>query len=325
MIAGFLKNNHLGATILIPLLGIFLWVTVFFKAEPAPAFYGMPLFQLFDEALKNLPVLKEILALALILAEAFFLNQLAVSHQGTPKANFLPAAIYLLLMSSSRSFLSFHPLLFANFFLLLAIRSLLKMHKKETAFAEAFDGGFYIAIASLFYLPALLFFPFLGLSFLIMRPFIWREWIIALFGLVVPYLFTAVYYFWIGDLFYLWDNRLQFTFEGKIQNMNIPSSNILFVVMFCILIGLGLLVLFSTVANLSLKARSTTHILFWFLVFSAGIIIASPEYKAPYTAFLFIPAAVIIGNFLLQIKKNFWSELLFFSLVFSVVYNILVR
>lgn len=324
MIAGYLRNNQLGAYLLLPVMAGLLWIPAF-SNHTTPVFEAMPLFSAVLKLFGTSVIAQKITAVILIVGEAFLLNHLIVSHQATPKPNFLPAGIYILLMTSSGSFLTLHPLIFANLFLLLALSSLFSMHRKETAFANAFDAGFFIGIASLFYLPSILFYFLLYLSFLIMRPFIWREWIISLMGVIVPYVFAAFIFFLKGDLLSLWENRVPFTFEGKISKVRIPSSNYFFVSLFGIFTGLALLNLFSSITSLSLKARSTTYVLFWFLVFATLIIIASPRFQAPYTAFLFIPASVFIGNFLLQLKKNWFRELCFVSLLAAVLYNILLR
>jgi hypothetical protein len=325
MIAGFLRNNHLGAILFIPVLAILLWLPTLLHTQLHPVFDGMPLFVLVDSQISQVPYLPAVVAVVLIILEALLLNVVVVQHLVTPKDNYLIAGLYVVLMSSSRSFLTLHPILFANLFLILSLRSVFMMHRKETAFGNAFDAGIYISIASLFYLPALFFFPLLGFSYVLMRPFIWREWVISLMGLLVPYLFVGLYYFWIGDLLYLWHNRLPFTFEGKITGTSLPSSNYFFLIMGGILSVFAMFNLFNSVAALSLKARSTSYVMFWFMVFAAVILIASPKYKAPYTGLLFIPMSVFIANYLLQVKKNWWREFCFLGLLGAIIYNIMLR
>jgi hypothetical protein len=325
MIAGFLRNNHLGAILLIPILALLLWLPTLLHTQLHPVFHGMPLFVLVDKYVSAVPYLNSVVAVVLIIAEALLLNFIVVQHLVAPRDNYLTAGLYVLLMSSSKSFLTLHPILFANLFLMLSLRSVFMMHRKETAFGNAFDAGLLISIASLFYLPALFFFPLLAFSFLLMRPFIWREWVISLMGLIVPYLFVALYYFWIGDLLYLWNNRLPFTFEGKISATALPSSNYFFLITGGILTVFAVMNLFNSVAALSLKARSTSYIMFWFMLFAAVILIASPKYKAPYTGLVFIPLSVFLANYLLQVKKNWWRELCFTALLAAVIYNIMLR
>ncbi len=325
MIAGFLKNNHLGAILMVPVLAVSLWLPTLLHTQVHHEFQGMPLFRLADTYLSSVPYLSAAVAVTLLVIEAFILNSVMIRHQITGKDNYLTAALYIMLMSASKSFLTLHPLIFANLFLILSLHSVFLMHRKETAFSNAFDAGFLVSIASLFYLPSILFFPLLGLSFLFMRPFIWREWVISLMGLIVPYLFAFVYYFWKGDILYLWNSRLPFTFEGKFSSVALPGSNYLLATVLAILLLFAMLNYFSTASALSLKARSTSQVLFWFMVFSATIIIASPKYQAPYTGLIFISASPFIANFLLQIKRNWWREFWFLSLLGVIIYNIMLR
>lgn len=325
MIAGFLRNNHLGAILFIPLLAAALWLPTLIHTHLPTEYEAMPLFSFINRYVSEVPYLDTAIAVTLITVSGFLLNSIVIQHQITAKDHYLTATLYIMLMSSSKSFLTLHPLIFSNLALILSLQSVFLMHRKETAFSNAFDAGFCISIASLFYLPSILFFPLLALAFLYMRPFIWREWVIALFGLIVPYLFALVYYFWNDDLLYLWNNRTEFSFEGKVNSNVFTGSNNFLVIIFGSLMVFSTFTYFSNISALSLKARSTSHVLFWFLVFAVVIIIASPKYQAPYTASVFIPAAALITNFLNQIRRNFWREFWMLALLAVIIYNIMLR
>jgi hypothetical protein len=52
------------------------------------------------------------------------------------------------------------------------------------------DAGLLIALASLIYFPSIFFFICLLITLLFIRPFIWREWVFAFIGLLIPYAFA---------------------------------------------------------------------------------------------------------------------------------------
>src|SRR6185503_18765652 len=77
-------------------------------------------------------------------------------------------------------------------------------YKKEAALALIFDAGLLVSIASLFFFPYIVFILFIIAALMILRPFNLREYLMAILGLLVPYYFIGVYFFWYGKLPEFW-------------------------------------------------------------------------------------------------------------------------
>jgi hypothetical protein len=75
---------------------------------------------------------------------------------------------------------------------------ILSTYKTERISLHFLDAGLLISLASLFFLPAIVFFLFLLAALILLRPFIWREWTYAVLGLISPYLFLASVYYLTG-------------------------------------------------------------------------------------------------------------------------------
>ena len=196
MFIRFFKSNNASALLFLPLIAVVIWVFGFIHPIILPVKHSMPLYELMAGIFVSIPWLSTLIGLILVIGEAFLLNFIVNENEVLEKQNYLPALFYIVFMSNNDAMLTLHPLLFGNLFILFALHKLLSSYRKDNAFSQAFDAGFLISIATLFYFPFVVFLPLLGVGLIIMRPFNWREWIISFLGASIPYLFVITFYFW---------------------------------------------------------------------------------------------------------------------------------
>jgi hypothetical protein len=217
--------------------------------------------------------------------------------------------------------LMIYPLLFANFFILLAIHKLVSSYRKDSAFSNAFDAGILFSIASLFYFPSIVFIPLLGFGFVLFRPFNWREWVISVIGVLIPYLFVFTYYFW-NDLF-AGSSIDRMVYPNLSSQSKIDFSQHFYVILFVgwllVLVSFGKLYTVST--ETSQKNKKSIRLLLWFSAFALISIFIAQEISIQSFSALAISSSVFCANYFLKIKKAWWAELLFFLFLTAVVIN----
>lgn len=319
MIIRFLKSNQPIGIIILPVFGLLLWTSGFIRPQEVDIYETMPLYNLVCRGMVNYKLLAVATAFILLMMGAAILNYVINEHEILGKQSYLPALFYILLMSSSPFHLALHPGLFANLFLMLAMNQLFNIYRKEISFSQVFDAGLLIALASLFYLPSILLFPLVWIALIVFRPFIWREWIIALIGLIVPYLYLCVYYFWQGSLDHI---KEHLGFMVKAEGLNIVKMSgysyfFIAIIILLVILSLGNLFAGLTVNN-KLKAKNSLILWSWFLLFSLFMF---PIYSIKYISFIAIPLSVFYANYFLQVKKEWWAEFLFLILIISIVLN----
>jgi hypothetical protein len=325
MLIRFFKSNSASAFIFLPLIAIAIWAFGFMDPSIVLAKHTMPMYDILIEALSKISWLGTFIALCLIVGEAFLLNYIVNENEVLSKQSFLPALFYIIFMSNNNAMLMLHPLLPANLFLLFAIHKLLSSYRKDTAFSQAFDAGLLISIATLFYLPYIVFLPLLGISLIILRPFNWREWLISFIGVILPYLFIITYYFWNNILDYLWYDKMFYPITRAKPKLDFPDS-------FYFMLSIGWLLLlfsfgklFSGIGTNSQRTKKGIILLIWFFIFSGLSLLIAPEISTKYFSALAIPSAVFCANYFLNIKKQWWGELLFLLLIVSVFFNLVVH
>ena len=323
MIIRFFKSNNASALLFLPLIAIVIWVFGFINPFVLPIKHAMPLYELIGGIFANIPWLSTTIGLLLIIGEAFLLNFIVNENEVLEKQNYLPALFYIVFMINNNAMLTLHPLLFGNLFILFALHRLVSAYRKDKAFSEAFDAGLLISIGTLFYFPFVVFLPLLGVAFVLLRPFNWREWVISFIGAFIPYIFVAIYYFWYDRLDYLFFDKVFYSFIKETPVIDLPKT-------FYFMLGIGWLVIFVSIVKIILgvgigsqRTKKSIILLVWFLFFSAFSILLAPEISTRYFSALAIPSAVFCANYFTHIKKGWWAEFLFLLLLSSLFVNLL--
>ncbi len=143
-------------------------------------------------------VLSMLIALLIILTNAFLLIQLNTIHIFIPVRTQLPALFYIVLTAGFNPTHQLTPALVGSLLVIIILFRLFVTYKSDGPSVNFLDTGFLIAIASLIYFPAILLFLFLIVALIMLRSSEWREWVYIFLGLLLPYLFVASGYYIAG-------------------------------------------------------------------------------------------------------------------------------
>lgn len=324
MFIRFFKSNNASSYVFLPFIALAIWVFGFISPSVLPINHAMPLYELIAGIFVRIPLLNTFIAFLLVIAEAFLLNYIVTRNEVITKQSYLPALFYIVFMSNNNSMLMLHPPLLANLFLLLALNKLLNSYRKDIAFSQAFDAGMFVSIASLFYFPCIIFLPLLGIGLIILRPFIWREWVISFIGVVIPYLFVIAYYFYNDTLNYLWYDKFFFPILGEKPGLNFPKA-------FYFMLGIASLIILFSLGKIlgalnsgAQKSKKGVLLLIWFFILSGLSLFIAPEISTKYFGLMAVPSSVFCAYYFVNIKKQWWAELLFLLLLASVFVNLIV-
>lgn len=321
MVIQFFKNNNPASFIILPLLAIIMWIPGLSVEHSIAANNGMPLYDILALPLVATPIISALLAIILIVSEAFLLNFILNENEIISTPSYLPALFYIVFMSSNKTFMTLHPILFANLFVLFGINKLVSSYRKNHAFSQVFDAGLLFSIATLFYFPSIILLPLLGIALQIFRPLIWREWVITLIGVIIPYVFTFMYYFWFDKIDYLWYMKIYTSFS--LNQTQLDSSPFYYgmIGVGSIIIALSTIRLFNNFHTTSQKTKKGTLLFKWFLVFSLITATSTYNFLNSYFAYIAIPAVVFCTNYFLHLKKQWWGEFLFSLFLLAIFCN----
>lgn len=325
--AGFmiklLKTSPGLAFILAPLFAISAWLLAYFNGLQVISTGGMPLY---DLLITNINPAQElfygIAACVLITSQAFHLNYVFNKHEVLYKNSWMPSVFYVLLMIIIPQFLVFHPLLLVNTIFILILDKIFKLYKTPNAFALDFDIGFLISTAALIYFPSIVMFLLFLTGLLILKPFSWRDWILGIMGLMLPFFFMFTYYFLTDQFQYFTSKFFTANIRQQIDMWSLLPKG------FGITVGYILFLLFLAVLKLSrnfyknvIRTRNLQQITLLFNVISVIIILLTPEVQLYRFTVLAIPFSFLISYYFLSAKKIWYAEVLFWLLITNVVYN----
>lgn len=304
------KSNSPISIIILPVFIALCWFNAFLSPAPVVVEHSMPLYKLLVTWTQPFPVLASILGYIMVMLTGFLYNYIANEHEFLQRRTYLPGLFYCVLMSASPQLLQYHPLIFANFFITLMLNSLIKTYRQNKAFNGVFEAGLFLGIATLFYYPLVILFPLLPISLIVLRPFIWREWLIIIVGFVFPYIYVFTYYFWNNSLDLFWEDKIMYhIYNGDRDWHFFTESNPAFWMLLGFLM-LALVRLSSGFAIQKLKAKKGYTLLFWLLPVSFLTIIIAPSISMVTLSILAVPTAVILANYFYSIKKGWLASAL---------------
>jgi putative flippase GtrA len=308
--------------IVIAIIGILLWSRAFFEPPGMPAPDGpVPLYKLIYLLLHGLPHAACIIGFILTLLSAFLLNRLLTQNEVVLKNSSLSALLFIALMSYFPFLLTLHQLSIATLILLMILERLYKSYSKSESPELTYVAGFLIGIASFFYLPFILFFFFLLISFIIFRNIDWHEWVGSFIGLVTPYIFLSVYYFWF-DKWMIKAHEYQHFFMISFDPAPFrePTFLILNGIVLVLLI-FGLVTGLSRLSEKTIEIRKKTILLIWLIPVMILSIFFSASLLKYHLLISFITLSGLLSMYLLKIRNTFWQELIFVGILVILLLN----
>ncbi len=307
---------------MLPLVLMVMWVFILPKPEIINTENAFPLFLYVFQIVRQSRIALIVISLLFVVLQAFFLTNV-INKQGVLReTSHLPALLYVVLMSCFPEQLSFNPLLFANFFIIVFLNSIFNFYRSDTAVFEVFNAGVFIGLASLFYWPCLFLFPLTMASLFVLRPFNMREWAVSFLGVLLPFIFFGVVLFWLDMLSV---NSIKSILEPLYRVQFSTAYNGTYIILTAILaiILIASLWRFSRDLNnfSNLRARKFLAIIVWFFLFAALSYLVASKNSMIGLSFLAIPLSVIISSYFLSLKNQFLAELVFLLLLAAVIYN----
>jgi len=150
------------------------------------------IFDFLQTAIGDSFIIFQLLAFLLLFSQATLFNRVCNFQKILPKQNFLPGMSYILITSLVPDWNHFSAPLIINSLMIWVIYKMAALYSSQRAMGAIFNIGILVGIVSLLYLPALAFLILVFFSLIVMRPFRFREWIMAFVGFTFPYYFLII-------------------------------------------------------------------------------------------------------------------------------------
>jgi hypothetical protein len=247
---------------------------------------------------------------------AALVSLIAVNQEATDKLNYFPVFLYMLICVTCVNPLQVSSQLFTNVFTLFAVFRLLDTYRRDDILDHIFEAAFWLSCATFITIPAIIGFPLFFIILLILRPFHWREWAVALLGFIAPmFIYECMAYLTDFNQWYLFSAAAHF-FSGlkppSFSEYYLPLALTLFI-----------LLVFAVIHNLMhgfggiVKKQRAKSILLWLLLLSLlGFFSAGANSASVLLVYAF-PVSLLVGDYLFRIKRLKVINTIIIILVFS--------
>ncbi len=318
----FFRSSFATQYLVIVLAGVLLWIRAFFDPPAMPVPEGpVPFYKFIYYLFSATPSAAVVVSFILAIFSAFYLNYMLARYEIIVKNASLPAFLFILLISYFPLILTLHPVTISIVFLLLILASLFSAYRRPEPLDTTFSVGFMTAIASFFYFPFIFFFLLILITFILFRIPTWREWLSAFLGLLTPFLFLFVYYFWndtlvIKTMEYIHFFRINFPMDF-LRNVNF----VVFTVMVVLLLFVGFFSGISQLNERTIEIRRKISVLIWLIPVMLLSFAFSGQFVKYHLVISFIPVSSLLSIYFLRLKHSFWQETILITIFVIILLN----
>jgi len=318
----FFKSAFPLQFITIGIIALLLWLRAFIEPLQMPSPDGpVPLYQMIFNIFHSIPVISTLLGFLLVVGESFWITAILNRNALILKNSSLTSLIFVVLMSMLPEQLTLTPVNITVFLMLLILQNLLISYNKPDHLDLVFAAGFFTAMAGLFYLPFLLWFTFVPISFVVFRSGQWREWVVSMIGMTTPFVFLSVYYFWFDQLTLQVIEYLSF-FRYLLFYPNPFGEDFMILGGFTLILVIwGIFSIWSGPMEKTVEVRAKTNLFLWIILFT-GLSFTFSRSLAIYHPLLAVPAlSFVISGALTSLKKTKIAEWILLVYFLTVLLN----
>lgn len=315
MLINVFKKNYPLQLLLLVILPLILWIPAF--VNPPEVFaskFDMPLYKVIFDAVKDMQSVAVVCAFVLVVLQALAVNYLFTRNHLCQKTTFIPAFIYILLMSCNVQTMTFSSILFSNICLIIALHFFFKCHDKNEGIDEIFQASCFLSLASLFYAPSIFFILWIWGGLIVYKLYKWRSWSMCILGLLTPFLLLTVYYY-LKDISV--EERL-LSDAGEWLNINFDFLNVPIQVVYMSLLAIYLIPsLFYTLSSRSnriIEYRKKSGVLVTMFVVSLIPFVLSKTQENMSFVFA-VPFTFFLSNLFMNQPKEKHADTFFIILI----------
>ncbi len=323
MLLKLFSDKKATTALLTVLLSGVLWLPTFFTAViiPVDQIEPMPFYAMISNVFSFHIILSKLLAWFFLLFQAYLLVMISGKYMLIENRSFLPALFFLLIVSFYPDLKQFSAAAIGGLFMIISINFFLDIPDKDSFSYRFFESGLILGIGSFFYAKMIFFLPVLWIGAIILRKFDWRELVMAVFGVSLPYLFKMA-------IDYLRDENPFAIFLRLKENLSLAEIPLQTSFSFWLIIGvLFFMTLLSSIYMLKIFQfrkifiRNYYLILFWLFIISVLVLVFFSSGDMGILYIISIPLAFLFSNYFYNARKTRGNRFLFVLVLLVFVFN----
>lgn len=242
----------------------------------------------------------------MLLFSVFFINFISQKNNLNKNDNYSPLFFCLFLCLIPGIFTD-SSVVISNIFVLFALRRLLSIQSLITPKQKIFDASFWIAIAAIFQLEAILFLLLVFVAIILHVSNDFKNWIIPFVGVFTVSVLVVLYAF-------IFDHEVLTTIQNKIQQMSFDFENIFGTFstfssgVLMTLMVLLLIFQLSTIGTYLTIIQNSIKKIISLLLLALLVYIISNENNKNLLLYGIAPLSIISANFINSLQKKWMKE-----------------
>lgn len=263
----------------------------------------------------------KILTIVLVLFQAIQINRLTSLNRLTSENSLFPGLFYVLFASFILEFIPMSAPLLANLFIISMIMEVFKQTRNIHLHIDMFNVGFWIGLASLFYLPYILYL-IVGIAGVIyLRTYRWVDTIRALMGLLIPYFLLGTALFINDGLSSLYNLHLSNSLAFVDFSFNLVWKDYVTIAIFVFISLITIVMAPRLSSGINIHVRKKINVLILLLCGSILMTFLTANGHLFVLLYLAFPLSILIGGIFLIIDAQFAEILHFFLLAISLSFQ----
>ena len=315
----------LARTGIITQMSVILALLVLFFVTPQAGFISdgqklhlAPFGEWIFNQLNLFPLLAWPVSVLLLLLNAFSFNAILIKHDITPRQSLLPSAVYIFLMlfTSGGNYLA--PVLISSLLLLFSLHSIMDMYGKLYPYTRILNATLAIAIASMIFFPLILFTVMLWISFFTFRINAWRDWVISVLGIVMPFFYLALLYLWNNNFVYGLKayEQLWYELNFSLPRLNVQEFSAIALIGFWAIVSASRFL--SDTADRLISIRKKMWIISHFALIALASVLLSGSSMLVMLPLIFVPVSAMMSHAFANQRRG-WLHDLIFVLTFAAI------
>ena len=246
---------------------------------------------------------------------SLFIFDFFVTRNSLTKKNSYGLFIFVLCFAVVPQTILNSEVLWANFFILLALRRIISLRSHKHTKKKLFDAAFWIALAALFYFWAIVFFILIYVALLVYRITDPKNYVVPFVGIITLAIIVMSYLI-IRDIEFIQFAKglINFSFDFSLLN----SKSIVIGTAVLLSVGVWSSIFFIKNLRSQMKTyRPSFSLVLVILLLGCAIFIVAPAKNGSELIFLFTPLAIIIANYVEVISKPWIKESLLWILALT--------
>lgn len=235
-----------------------------------------------------------------------FLLDFIISKNNLTQRNSYAIMTFGLLFGMFPEAMTHLDLLLSNLFILFALRRLISLHSKLSIKKKLFDAGFWIAIATIFDIWAILFFALVIVALIYHSQNDFKNILIPFAGITAVFVLLMIYNILVNDVFLRPSDFERFA-SLDFTGYNSKESILKFTILFSSFIW-TLFYFFRMLPDKNKKLKPSYFIIAWASIIAILAAIIAPVKNGSEYLYLFAPFSIIMANYIEVISERWFKE-----------------